>query len=128
VRKVRLGKRYDWALLAVEAAATVILGFGTNPHLRREFFTTVSEILPVLLLAVVVDLRRTRTADERHTLGYLLLLFSFVLGEAVAIAISANRRDVITSSWWLAFVIASLVALSGLVLISSLRETSAGDA
>jgi len=52
----------------------------------------------------------------------LLLVLSFAIGEAVALAIAANRKSVITSSWWLAFVVASLAVVSILIVVSALRR------
>jgi hypothetical protein len=39
-----------------------------------------------------------------------------------ALAITANNKEVITSSRWLDLVMASLVALSAMVILSALRE------
>jgi hypothetical protein len=118
--RVRL-KAYG-GLIALEALLTVAIGVLASPHLNRDFFTTTSQILPVLLLAVVIDLRRSLSAREGTSAVFLLLVLSFAAGEVVALAIVANRKQVITSSWWLGIVVASLVALSLLVIVAGLVE------
>jgi hypothetical protein len=114
-----------WAyggLIALELVIITAVGAATSPHLNREFFVTTSQILPVLLLAVVIDLGRRRTAREGTSPVFVLLVFSFAAGEGVALAIAANKKPVITSSWWLGVVVASLVALSLLVIVAGLVE------
>jgi hypothetical protein len=101
----------------VEGVIVLTVGFATNPHVNREFFSVASQILPLLLLAVIIDLRALASRQPRAVVG--LLILSFLVGEAVALAIVGNRKPVITSSWWLGLVVASLV---GLALLIGLRS------
>jgi hypothetical protein len=104
-------------VLIVEGVIVLTVGFAANPHVSREFFSVASQILPLLLLAVIIDLRALASRQPRDIVG--LLILSFLIGEAVALAIVGNRKPVITSSWWLGLVVASLV---GLVLLIGLRS------
>jgi 4-amino-4-deoxy-L-arabinose transferase-like glycosyltransferase len=101
----------------VEGAIVLTVGFATNPRVNRELFSVASQILPLLLLAVIIDLRALASRQPRAVVG--LLILSFLIGEAVALAIVGNRKPVITSSWWLGLVVGSLV---GLVLLIGLRS------
>lgn len=95
-----------------------------HPHISREFYVLSGEILPILLLAAIVD--RGALAARPSTRGHALTLFaSFAMGEAVALAIAGNRKEVITAPVWLGVVVA---ALAGTVVLLGLRVVGAVQA
>jgi hypothetical protein len=100
--------------LAGELLAIVGVGTFARPHIERDFFVVASQILPVLLLAAIIDLRLL-SGPRSSALGATLLVLSFAAGEIVALAITGNQKPVITSSWWLGVVVASLGSLAALI-------------
>jgi hypothetical protein len=89
----------------------------SHPHLNREFFTATSQILPILLLAALID-KKLLTAER--SVAALLLLGSFVMGEGFALGIVGNRSAVITNPIYFGIVVASLAGLAVLILLTSL--------
>jgi hypothetical protein len=55
----------------VEGVIVLTVGFATNPHVNREFYSVASQILPLLLLAVIVDLRALASRQPRATYGFV---------------------------------------------------------
>lgn len=77
----------------------MILGLGdltARVHIKLGFYSVLAQVLPILLLAVVVEGRYFRGLDHRESFDRFLLrglLYMPVLGEAAALVCVAQGHD-----------------------------------
>jgi hypothetical protein len=91
--------RVDRRISLTIGAALMILGLGdltTRVHIKLAFYAVLAQVLPILLLAVVVEGRYFRGLDHRESFDRFLLrglLYMPVVGEAAALVCVAQGHD-----------------------------------
>jgi len=108
-------------VLALEVLVIVGVAFIGHPRINRDLYSAASGVLPVLLVAVILDLRLQIVSEADRSL-VLVQIGLFLLGEFVALAITGNRKQVITSPVWFAIVAASLVGLALIICLVSVAR------
>jgi hypothetical protein len=85
----------------VVGTTLLVLGLGdltAKMHVRLGFYSAVAQVLPVLLLAVVVEGRYFRRLDQRESFDRFILrglLFIPLLGEGASLACIAQGHDTV---------------------------------
>jgi hypothetical protein len=91
--------RIDRRISLTVGAALMILGLGdltARVHIKLAFYAVLAQVLPILLLAVVVEGRYFRGLNRRESFDRFLLrglLYMPVLGEAAALICVAQGHD-----------------------------------
>lgn len=93
--------RVDRRISMAVGTTLIVLGLGdvtAKVHVRPGFYGAVAQILPVLLLAIVVEGRYFRRLDQRESFDRFLLrglLFVPLLGEGASLACVAQGHDTV---------------------------------
>jgi hypothetical protein len=91
--------RVDRRISLTVGAALMVVGLGdvtSKVHVKLAFYAVLAQVLPILLLAVVVEGRYFRGLDRRESFERFLLrglLYMPMLGEAAALVCVAQGRD-----------------------------------
>jgi hypothetical protein len=91
--------RVDRRISLTVGAALMVLGLGdltSKVHIKLAIYAVLAQVLPILLLAVVVEGRYFRGLDRRESFDRFLLrglLYMPMLGEAAALVCVAQGRD-----------------------------------
>jgi hypothetical protein len=91
--------RVDRRISLTIGAVLMILGLGdltARMHIKLAFYAVLAQVLPILLLAVVVEGRYFRGLDHRESFDRFLLrglLYMPVLGEGAALICVAQGHD-----------------------------------
>jgi hypothetical protein len=91
--------RVDRRISLTIGAVLMILGLGdltARVHIKLDFYSVLAQVLPILLLAVVVEGRYFRSLDRREPFDRFFLkglLYMPVLGEAAALVCVAQGHD-----------------------------------
>jgi hypothetical protein len=94
----------------------------SSSNIEQGFFDVSAQVLPVLVLAAVVDVRRSRRL-ESHQLAFPLI--AMIIGEIAALSVSAGVSDANQSNF--AMVSAAFVAGVAAVVLAVLAEAVPDD-